>query len=184
MQLMELVPSDLKEPLLTAKWEKELESIAKGENDGKKFIGNIRHYTTDLVKMVKNSTAQYTPDNLTRTPCPQCGKMMLEVHGKRGKKCWFARIGNAVIDAMFPIKTNARCPNCHKTMELFGEGDKKTYVCSCGFREKAESFHKRKKESSGGSKREVQNYLRDQNKKSKSRGNESFGHCFAKCYEK
>lgn len=166
MQLMELVPSDLKEPLLTAKWEKELESIAKGENDGKKFIGNIRHYTTDLVKMVKNSTAQYTPDNLTRTPCPQCGKMMLEVHGKRGKmlvcqdrECGYRR--------NVSLKTNARCPNCHKTMELFGEGDKKTYVCSCGFREKAESFHKRKKESSGGSKREVQNYLRDQNKKAK-----------------
>ncbi len=166
MQLMELVPADLREPLLTAKWEKELEAIAKGENDGKQFIGDIRKYSTKLVNMVKNSTSQYIPDNVTRTPCPQCGKMMLEVHGKRGKmlvcqdrECGYRR--------NVSLKTNARCPNCHKTMELFGEGEKRTYICSCGFREKAEAFHKRKKETAGGSKREVQNYLKNQNRQNK-----------------
>ena len=31
IQLINIVPSELKEPLLTAKWEMELEKIAKGE---------------------------------------------------------------------------------------------------------------------------------------------------------
>lgn len=163
MQLIELVPQDLREPLLTAKWEQQLELIARGKADDKAFTNDIRRYATALVKMVANSSANYVPDNLTRTPCPQCGKMMLEVHGKHGKilvcqdrECGYRK--------NISLNTNARCPNCHKKMELFGEGEKKTYVCPCGFREKAASFHKRHKDASGGSKREVQNYLQNQKK--------------------
>ena len=32
--------------------------------------------------------------------------------------------------------TNARCPNCHKRMELRGEGEKQLFACVCGYREK------------------------------------------------
>lgn len=163
-QLIDIVPRDLKEPLLTAKWEQQLEAIAKGQADGKAFIDDIRRYSGELVKMVVNSNAVYIPDNLTRTPCPQCGKMMLEVSGKRGKMlvCQDRECGYR---KNLSLHTNARCPNCHKKMEMFGDGEKKTYVCPCGFREKADSFHKRHKDTSGGSKREVQNYLKHQNKK-------------------
>ena len=35
------------------------------------------------------------------------------------------------------------------------------YICPCGFREKADAFHKKRKEH-GGSKRDVQKYLRSQ----------------------
>ena len=44
--------------------------------------------------------------------------------------------------------TNARCPQCHKKMELVGEGENKRFICSCGYREKMASFEKRKQESS------------------------------------
>ncbi|HMM05423.1 MAG TPA: DNA topoisomerase III [Clostridiales bacterium] len=160
IQLMELVPTELKEPLLTAKWERELEAIAKGQRDKKSFIGEIRGYTQDLVKTVKNSAAVYHPDNLTRTPCPQCGKMMLEVNGKRGKLlvCQDRECG---YKKNISMKTNVRCPECHKVMDLYGEGEKRTYICACGFREKAESFHKKRGER-GSSKREVQKYLHEQ----------------------
>lgn len=160
IQLMELVPPELKEPLLTAKWERELDAIAKGENDKKDFVNKIRDYAKDLVQTVKNSSAVYHPDNLTRTPCPQCGKMMLEVNGKRGKLlvCQDRECG---YKKNISMKTNVRCPECHKVMDLYGEGEKRTYICACGFREKAESFHKKRKDQ-GGSKREVQKYLNDQ----------------------
>ena len=50
-------------------------------------------------------------------------------------------------------------------MELFGEGDKKIFVCRCGYREKEEHFRERKKESKGGaSKQDVRRYLANQNK--------------------
>lgn len=95
VQLIDLVPPDLKEPLLTAKWEQELEKISKGKTQKQKFIAEIEKYSADLVKTVKNSSAEYKHDNMTKKTCPDCGKYLLEVNGKR-EKCWSARIGTAV----------------------------------------------------------------------------------------
>ncbi|MBQ1252093.1 MAG: DNA topoisomerase III, partial [Firmicutes bacterium] len=160
MQLMDIVPSELKEPMLTAKWERELEAIAAGKADEKDFIKDIRSYATELVQTVKKSTADYKPDNLTRTPCPECGKMMLEVNGKHGKLlvCQDRECG---YKKNVSRKTNVRCPECHKVMDMFGEGDKKMYICPCGFREKADHFHEKRKEQ-GGSKRDVRKFLDNQ----------------------
>lgn len=58
VQLIDLVPPDLKEPLLTAKWEQELEKISKGKTQKQKFIAEIEKYSADLVKTVKNSSAE------------------------------------------------------------------------------------------------------------------------------
>ena len=124
VQLIDLVPPDLKEPLLTAKWEQELEKISKGKTQKQKFIAEIEKYSADLVKTVKNSSAEYKHDNMTKKTCPDCGKYLLEVNGKKGKMlvcqdrdCGYRR--------SVSIITNARCPECHKKMELRGEGEKK-----------------------------------------------------------
>lgn len=163
VQLIDLVPPDLKEPLLTAKWEQELEKISKGKTQKQKFINEIEKYSADLVKTVKNSSAEYKHDNLTKKTCPECGKYLLEVNGKKGKMlvcqdrdCGYRR--------SVSIITNARCPECHKKMELRGDGEKKSFYCSCGYREKYSAFKERRGQS-GASKRDVQNYLRNQNKK-------------------
>lgn len=163
VQLIDLVPPDLKEPLLTAKWEQELEKISKGKTQKQKFIAEIEKYSADLVKTVKNSSAEYKHDNLTKKTCPECGKYLLEVNGKKGKMlvcqdrdCGYRR--------SVSIITNARCPECHKKMELRGDGEKKSFYCSCGYREKYSAFKERRGQS-GASKRDVQNYLRNQNKK-------------------
>ena len=74
VQLIDLVPPDLKEPLLTAKWEQELEKISKGKTQKQKFIAEIEKYSADLVKTVKNSSAEYKHDNMTKKTCPDCGK--------------------------------------------------------------------------------------------------------------
>lgn len=163
VQLIDLVPPDLKEPLLTAKWEQELEKISKGKTQKQKFIAEIEKYSADLVKTVKNSSAEYKHDNMTKKTCPDCGKYLLEVNGKKGKMlvcqdrdCGYRR--------SVSIITNARCPECHKKMELRGEGEKKSFYCSCGYREKYSAFKERRGQS-GASKKDVQNYLRNQNKK-------------------
>ena len=139
VQLIDLVPPDLKEPLLTAQWEQELEKISKGKTQKQKFIAEIEKYSADLVKTVKNSSAEYKHDNMTKKTCPDCGKYLLEVNGKKGKMlvcqdrdCGYRR--------SVSIITNARCPECHKKMELRGEGEKKSFYCSCGYREKYSAF--------------------------------------------
>lgn len=163
MQLIDLVPSDLKEPLLTAEWEQKLEDIRGGKLKKDAFIGDIRTYTASLVGNVKNSQASYRHDNLTNKRCPDCGERMLEVSGKKGKMlvCSSTECGHR---ENLSRETNARCPECSKKLELFGAGEKKMYVCRCGYREKAATLEKRLSENRANrvSKKDVQKYMQKQ----------------------
>lgn len=160
-QLINIVPPDLKSAELTAKWEQQLQLIAKGKARDVLFINDMREYASRLVKMVIGSAAVYTHDNVTRDKCPECGKFLLDVVGKKGRMlvcpdrdCGYRK--------SVSIQTNARCPNCHKKLEMRGDGDKKAFFCACGYREKLSSFEKQK---DGAGKRDVQNFLQDQAKK-------------------
>lgn len=144
-QLIDLVPADLKSPLLTAKWERQLDNIAKGKANDKKFVGDMKGYATKLVEDVKGGTAKFKHDNATGSKCPNCGKYLLEVKGKNGRMlvCQDRECGYRENLARL---TNARCPECHKKLELRGQGEGKIYVCTgdtCNFREKASVFEKR-----------------------------------------
>ncbi len=170
-QLIKIVPPDLKSAELTAKWEQELQNISKGTANMKKFIGQMRDYSTSLVSMVITSNAQYTHDNATKDKCPVCGKYLLEVNGKKGKmlicqdrECGYRKGLTQV--------TNARCPDCHKKLELRGEGEKKMFVCVCGYRERLSDFNKRK-ESAGANKFDVMNYMRKQQSEKKKEENDN-----------
>ncbi len=170
-QLIKIVPPDLKSAELTAKWEQELQNISKGTANMKKFIGQMRDYSTSLVSMVITSNAQYTHDNATKDKCPVCGKYLLEVNGKKGKmlicqdrECGYRKGLTQV--------TNARCPDCHKKLELRGEGDKKMFVCVCGYRERLSDFNKRK-ESAGANKFDVMNYMKKQQTAKKKEENDN-----------
>lgn len=64
--------------------------------------------------------------------------------------------------------TNARCPNCHKKMEMRGEGENKAFYCKCGHKEKLTSFNKRKEErNKQGNKKDYQKYVQAEEKKRK-----------------
>ena len=85
IQLVNLVAPALKSPELTAQWEQRLANIAKGRDDKDEFIAGIRENAAELIRGVIASNATYKADNVTRQKCPQCGKFMLLVKGKRGK---------------------------------------------------------------------------------------------------
>lgn len=163
-QLLQLVPEDLRSPALTAQWEQKLGSISKGSLNKNVFLNDMRNYAKTVVKEIKNSEEKFKHDNITRTKCPNCGKFMLEVNGKKGKMliCQDRECGHR--ENLSQI-TNARCPNCRKKLELHGEGDGQIFVCSCGFRERLSSYNeRRKKEAANVSKKEVEVYLRNQRK--------------------
>ena len=161
IQLIGLVPEDLRSAVLTAEWEQELALISKGQAKKDEYITQMREYATKLVSAVAASNAKYTHDNVSREKCPDCGKSLLEVSGKKGKMlvCPDRECGYRKNIAM---QTNARCPNCHKKLEMRGEGEKRLFVCKCGHRERLSDFEKRRTES-GASKRDTENYLRNQN---------------------
>jgi len=163
-QLLQLVPGELKSPALTAQWEQKLSAISKGALDKDIFLDNMRNYTKDIVNQIKNSEGKFRHDNMTRTKCPRCGKYMLEVNGKKGRMliCQDRECGYR--EAIARI-TNARCPNCHKKLELHGEGEGQIFICSCGYREKLSAFNERKKkEDTAVSRKEVAYYLKKQSK--------------------
>ena len=161
-QLIGIVPPDLKSAELTAKWEQQLSLIAEGKANDRKFIEEMRGYASSLVQAVKSSTAEYKHDNMTREPCPQCGKYLLEVNGKKGKML-VCQDRDCGYRKSISVITNARCPECHKKLEMRGEGDKKAFFCVCGYREKLSDFEKRK-ESTGAGKRDVAKYMQQQAK--------------------
>lgn len=170
-QLISLVPSDLREPVLTATWEKKLDAISRGTADNAAFIADIKRYASALVKEVVSSDVNYVHENITREVCPECGKLLLRVIGKKGtmlvcqdRGCSYRR--NVI------FKSNVRCPTCHKTMEVFGEGEKRTYACVCGFRERVDRFHEQRK-TDGASKSDVRAYLEQQENQKQAKPEES-----------
>lgn len=163
VQVVGLAPTDLRSAELTAKWEKRLSEIAQGREKEQTFVAEMRDYATHLVTEVKASDATYIHDNVTREKCPDCGKFLLAVKGKRGKmlvcpdrECGYRR--------SITQTTNARCPNCHKKLELRGEGESQLFACVCGYREKLSDFKKRRESRSGG-KGDVRRFLAQQEQK-------------------
>lgn len=180
-QLLKLVPEDLKKPELTADWEMKLSRIAQGKLKKNTFLSEIRDYTQEITKEIKTGDGSFRHDNLTNTKCPVCGKRMLAVNGKNAKLlvCQDRACGHRETISRI---TNARCPNCHRKMELYVKGKEDTFVCAtCGYKEKLSSFQaRREKEGAGVSKRDVQNYLNKQKKEAQEPINNSFAQALAK----
>ena len=173
-QLLELVPEDLKKPELTADWEMKLSQIAKGRIRQGDFLHQIRDYTCEIVDEIKNGEGTFRHDNLTNKVCPQCGKKLLAVNGKNSKMlvCQDRECGYR---ETISRTTNARCPKCHKRMEMYVKGKEEMFVCQCGYKEKLSAFQaKRQKEGAGVGKRDVQNYLRRQQKEANEPVNNAF----------
>ncbi|MEK4464073.1 DNA topoisomerase 3 [Paenibacillus sp. FSL H8-0315] len=142
-QLIELVSTQLRTPDLTARWEAELEKIARGQGKPELFLQGIRSMAQELVTGVKTSGAEYKPHNVSNSHCPECGTRLLEKKSKRGKllvcpadNCGYTRAGEKRL-------SNRRCPQCHKKMEL-KEGKAGMFVqcLGCGITETLDKDHK------------------------------------------
>ena len=144
------------------------------------FLSEIRIYAQELTKEIKTGDGTFRHDNLTNTKCPVCGKRMLAVNGKNSKLlvCQDRECGHR---ETISRTSNARCPKCHKKMELYVKGKEDTFICSCGYKEKLSSFTaRRQKEGAGVSKKDVQRYLNKQKKEAEEPINSAFADAFAK----
>ena len=181
-QLIDLVPNELKSPLLTAKWESRLDGISKGKDNPDAFIKEMRNYAIALVEAVKTDNSKFVHDNKTGKKCPNCGKYLLEVKGKNGvmnvcqdRECGYRESVSRT--------TNARCPECKKKLEVRGQGDGKIYVCTganCNFREKASQFEKRFDKKGKVDKREVNNMMKKMKKEAEDFNNNPFADLLGK----
>lgn len=167
-QLIDLVNDDLKSPQLTAKWEHELEQIARGKGNPEAFLDNIRKRTKQLVTEVKQSDKKYKAHNLTGSKCPECGSFMKEVKGRDGKMLVCSNRECSFRKRKDPKLSNRRCPQCHKKMEMHNGVSGLYFQCRrCNIVEKAD------KQKKAVSKREEKQLLR------KYSPEESFGNSLA-----
>ena len=164
-QLLQLVPQDLKEPELTAKWELQLAKIAKKQQKPDQFINEIRQYTKKIINEINSSQATFKHDNLTTKKCPECNHFMLEVNGKKGKLLVCSN-PDCKHKETVSIITNARCPNCHKKLELVGKKEKQLFVCkTCGYRQSMNALKKeRATKGNEARKSDIKKYLQQQKK--------------------
>ncbi|UQD51183.1 DNA topoisomerase III [Bacillus methanolicus] len=142
-QLIELVNEELKSPELTARWEKELEAIARGKGNPKTFLHNIRKQTEHLVSEIKKSDRSYRAHNLTGSKCPECGSFLKERTTKEGRILVCSNMECRFRKHKDPKLSKRRCPQCKKRMEIH-EGKAGVYFqCRpCNVVEKAEEKKK------------------------------------------
>lgn len=142
-QLIDLVNEELKSPKLTAKWEKELELIARGKAKPEVFLKKIRQKTKALVAEIKQSDKTYRTPNLTGSKCPDCGSFLKEKNTRDGKILICSNLECSYKRRKDPKLSNRRCPQCHKRMEIHQGVAGAYFQCRrCNIVEKAEEKQK------------------------------------------
>jgi DNA topoisomerase-3 len=88
LELLEVVPPQLRSADLTALWEQRLSRIATGQEGRGEFSREIRRNTEALVHTIKTSGVEYK-EHEPKTPCPFCGRALIEVtqRGRKKKIC-------------------------------------------------------------------------------------------------
>ncbi|PLR96094.1 DNA topoisomerase III [Bacillus sp. T33-2] len=142
-QLIDLVNDELTSPELTAKWEKELEQIARGNGNPKVFKEKIRKQTAQLVSEIKASDKSYRAHNLTGSKCPECGSFLKERKTKEGRILVCSSMDCGFRKHKDPKLSQRRCPQCHKRMEIHNGKAGVYFQCRpCNIVEKADEKKK------------------------------------------
>ena len=94
MQLLDgLGVNELTKPEMTGDWEYQLKQMERGRLARDRFMGEIRHFTEEIVRKAKLYDKDTIPGDfgVLKTPCPKCGG---EVHEKyREFKCQSCEFG-------------------------------------------------------------------------------------------
>lgn len=90
INLISIVPDNIKSPELTGSWEKALSLMAKGQYDPKVFMASIKDYSISLINEAKSGTkpVHFERDYKKKAPvgkCPACGSPVME--NSKGWSC-------------------------------------------------------------------------------------------------
>ncbi len=163
-QLLDVAPTELKSPLLTAKWEKDLKDIEKGKLKKDVFINDVKEHTNKIIYDIKNNFYEFKHDNLTKQKCSKCSSLMLYGSSKNGKVLTCSNIECKNKEYIYIPKRN-QCPNCMKKLKLIGDTfEKQAFYCEgCGHRKPLSQYIK-DQSGNGPSKKDVKKMLNEQPK--------------------
>ncbi|MDO9536448.1 MAG: DNA topoisomerase 3 [Bacillota bacterium] len=83
--LMDLLPDKLKEPEMTAEWEKQLDEIKKGQLNSATFMADIKAFVRDIVESTikgsnsEKNTGTFNSRKVVLGKCPRCGQNIIEL---------------------------------------------------------------------------------------------------------
>ena len=164
-QLLKLVNPSLVSPQLTAKWEQQLEAIAKGEYSSQEFLAEIKQDTKQLVNEVNNSSQKYQDFSLTQKKCPECGQALREKNTRDGKILVCSNQDCTYKRRLEAKESNHRCPQCHKKM-LIMQGKNGMYF-KCKYDGTTEKMLDKKAKNKKMTKHEERRLLKKINQDSK-----------------
>ncbi len=144
INLIQVVPPELKSPEMTGEWEQELYQISRGQLEPEKFMENIKKYTRYLVdeaaraeinpllrrKNMPASGGESKNNGEILAPCPACkeGKVIANSKGyecsRRGEGCVFF-IGATILGKKLPLRQVKQLLQNGKTELLEGFTSKK-----------------------------------------------------------
>ncbi len=144
MNLIQVVPPELKSPEMTGEWEQELYQISRGQLESEKFMENIKKYTCYLVDEAARAeinpllSRKSTPVSREKSknsgeilaPCPACKKGEVTANSKgyecsrRQEGCTFF-IGATILGKQLPLRQVKQLLQNGKTEILEGFTSKK-----------------------------------------------------------
>lgn len=158
LQLLELVPSDLKAPLMTAELEQNLIKISSKKLKFDDFRIEIDNYTKGLVTQIKREEKEFIHDNLTNNLCPKCDSKMLKVKNKNGDELLSCSNTECKHRVKTKSLTKIQCPECRKKLfKIYSQTGDALVCMRCGFKKKERDFFN-KKQSKAASKSEIKKY--------------------------
>ncbi len=158
-QLLNLVPDDLKSPILTASWEEKFIEITNQKLPLKVFQKEINAYSKKMINEIIKQERQFIHDNLSNRPCPKCREKMLEVKTKTKEEILVCSNTRCKHKIRLKARTKITCPDCRcKLVKVFLEKENLLVCEKCGFRKKEQEFFK-KKPTHEASKSDLKKYL-------------------------
>ena len=98
IQLIKILPENVKSPKMTAEWENNLTLIAKGEKTADAFMDGIKSLVRNIVSEQKNRDETVYIGNMKCVGnCPKCGAEVYKADQKyfcKDQKCGFVLYGN------------------------------------------------------------------------------------------
>lgn len=158
VQLLEIVPSDLKSPIMTADLEKKLVDISDNKLKFDNFRTGIDIYTKNLISEIKSEEKEFVHDNITNTTCPKCESNMLKVKNKSGDEV----LTCSNVECKHRIRTKSltkvQCPECRKKLyKIYSQSGDSLVCMRCGFKKKERDFFDRPNKNAA-SKSDIKKY--------------------------
>lgn len=115
IQIVNVLPDEIKYPDLTAIWEEQLEGISKNEVSPKEFIHTQARFITKIISDAK--TKKLNIDSANGVKCPACGNPLRRIKNKNGKYFWGCSAYPDCKTMFEDIKNKPaihKCPTCKK----------------------------------------------------------------------